>query len=101
MGKTIDEFVREDKSILHRCMYALSTGKTLDKSMDGVLWDNERAVSFAISDMIRNFACKSMGSFMKFRKKHSLCVKGGTISVRLRSVFLLCIVNIILDTERY
>jgi len=62
IGKTIDEFVQEDKSILHRCMYALSTGKTIDKMLDGVLWDNQHAVSFAISDMIHNLACKSMGS---------------------------------------
>ena len=62
MSKSIDEIVRNDNSMLHRCIHALATGRRLERETnDNASFANERASSFAASDIIRMLATKKAG----------------------------------------
>jgi hypothetical protein len=65
--KSLDEIVLDDYSILHRCIHALATGHTLQSSrvMNGARWANQRASTFAASDIIRNAAAHTTGVLKK------------------------------------
>ena len=63
--RSIKDIVYDDTSILHRCIHMLATGEFLDSPYEGALWDNQRSLTFAASDIIRNASTKSSRGTLK------------------------------------
>ena len=63
-GKTVDEVITEESSILRRCIHALATGSRLEDSIqkNGPSFESQRGASFAASDIIRSLQQPRIGA---------------------------------------